>query len=152
MLGGLIGIYDWSLLMNSNVFINTEYVPFIFHSNLIPASWAITFITTHNKHDCTTLMFLHGMYVLLINYRPEMLHLKRRRHKSAISKHYGSTVSDRFWKDIRPFVGTTTQVEFKLTCWQGAMTINRISMARMTLMLSFYLNFNINVLHVANIW
>ena len=141
MLRGLIGMYDRSLLMNSNVFINTEYVPFIFHSNLIPASWAITFITTHDKHDCTTLMFLHGMYVLLI---------KHRKHKSAMSKHDGSTVSDRFWTDIRPFVGITTQVEFKLTCGQSAMTINRISMARMTLVFSFYLNFNINVL--ANIW
>ena len=54
MLRGLMGIYDRSLLMNSNVFINTEYVPFIFRSNLIPASRAITFITTH---DCTTLSF-----------------------------------------------------------------------------------------------
>ena len=49
------------------------------------------------------------------------------------------------------------RVEFKMTCGPECqtkiadfMTINRISLVRMTLMFSFYYNFNINAL--ANIW
>ena len=49
------------------------------------------------------------------------------------------------------------RVEFKLTCGPGCqtkivefMTTNRISLVRMTLMFSFYYNFNINAL--VNIW
>ena len=60
-------------------------------------------------------------------------------------------------KEIGTVQFSSTTVQFKLVCGPGAlakvtdcMTIYRIPVGKLTLMLSFYFNFNINML--ANIW